>query len=254
MIALVTGASSGIGAAFARALAARGYDLALVARRRDRLEELAAELPTTAHVFDCDLAADAAGLPARVREAGLEVDLLVNNAGFGSWGRFLELDPERECEQVRLNCEAVVALTHAFARPMVERGRGGVITIASTAGHQPLPYEAVYAATKAFARSFTFALGEELRGTGVKVLCVDPGPVRTEWQRTAGYEDSEDTKGVPSLVEPEQVAEEALAALAAGKRSLIPGRTMRWFMRLTAPAPRSVKLRVVERSYRPKRK
>ena len=254
MLALVTGASSGIGTCFARALAARGYDLALVARRRDRLEELAAELPTTTHVFDCDLGRDAALLPARVREAGLEVDLLVNNAGFGSWGRFLELDPEREVDQIRLNCEAVVTLTHAFAKPMVDRGRGGVITIASTAGHQPLPYEAVYAATKAFARSFTLALGEELRGSGVKVLCVDPGPVRTDWQETAGYDDTEDTKGVPSLVEPEQVVDEALAAFDAGKRSLVPGRTMRWIMRLTAPAPRGVKLRVVERNYRPKRK
>ena len=254
MIALVTGASSGIGTCFARALAARGYDLALVARRRDRLEELAAELPTTAHVFDCDLGRDAAGLPARVREAGLEVDLLVNNAGFGSWGRFLELDPEREVEQVRLNCEAVVTLTHAFTRPMVGRGRGGVITVASSAGRQPIPYEAVYSATKAFARAFTLALGAELRGTGVKVLCVDPGPVRTDWQTKAGYESIDDTKGVPSLVEPEQVVEEALAAFDKGRRSVIPGRSMRWFMRLTAPTPRGLQLRVVERSYRPKRK
>ena len=251
MTALVTGASSGIGAAFARALAARGHDLALVARRRDRLDELAAELPTTAHVFECDLAADAAGLPARVAEAGLEVDLLVNNAGFGSWGRFLELDAEREVEQIRLNCEAVVTLTHAFARPMAERGRGGIITVASTAGHQPLPYEAVYSATKAFARAFTIALGEELRRSGVKVLCVDPGPVRTDWQATAGYRDAEDTMGVPSLIEPEQVVEEALAAFDAGKRSVVPGRLMRWVMRLSAVSPRGVALRVVERNYRP---
>lgn len=253
MIALVTGASSGIGTCFARALAERGYDLALVARRRDRLEALAAELPTKAHMFECDLAADAAGLPARVREAGLDVDLLVNNAGFGTWGRFLELDPEREAEQIRLNCEAVVTLTHAFARPMAERGRGGVITVASTAGHQPLPYEAVYSATKAFARTFTLALGEELRGSGVKVVCVDPGPVRTDWQSTAGYDNAEDTKGVPSLLEPEQVVREALAAYDAGKRSVVPGRRMRWIMRLTAPTPRALQLRVVERSYRPKR-
>ena len=253
MLALVTGASSGIGSCFARALAARGYELALVARRRDRLEELAGELPARVHVFECDLAADAAELPARVREAGLEVDLLVNNAGFGSWGHFLELDPVREVEQIRLNCEAVVTLTHAFAGPMAERGRGGVITVASTAGHQPLPYEAVYSATKAFARSFTLALGEELRGSGVKVLCVDPGPVRTEWQTKAGYDSVEDTKGVPSLVEPEQVVDEALAAFDSGKRSVIPGRSMRWFMRLTAPTPRALQLRVVGRKYRPKR-
>ena len=252
MLALVTGASSGIGSCFAKALAGRGYDVALVARRRDRLEELAAELPVKAHVFECDQGRDAAALPGRVREAGLEVDLLVNNAGFGNWARFLESDPERELEQIRVNCDAVVTLTHAFGKSMAERGRGGIITVASTAGHQPMPYQAVYGATKAFARSFTLAFGEEVRRSGVRVLSVDPGPVRTEWQETAGYESPEDTKGVPSLIEPEQVAEEALEALEGRKRSLVPGRSMRWFMRLTAPAPRAIQLRVVERSYRPR--
>src|SRR5919198_2044791 len=148
--ALVTGASSGIGEQFARQLAARGHDLVLVARRADRLERLAAELPTHAQVVPCDLAAEAATLGARVAELDLQVDLLVNNAGFGTSGPFLEHDPERDAEQIRLNCEAVVTLTHAFLPGMVERGQGGVITVASTAGMQPLPYEAVYSATKAF--------------------------------------------------------------------------------------------------------
>ena len=112
--ALVTGASSGIGEQFARQLAARGHALILVARRRDRLERLADELPGTAHVVPCDLATEASSLAHRVAELGLDVDLLVNNAGFGTYGRFVELDAEREAEEVRVNCEAVVTLTHAF--------------------------------------------------------------------------------------------------------------------------------------------
>src|SRR5436309_14992940 len=110
-----------------------------------------------------------------VAERGLEVDVLVNNAGFGTHGRFTEIDPARDAEQVRLNCEAVVTLTHAFLPGMLERRRGGVINVASSAGMQPIPYESVYAATKAFAISFTDALHTELRGSGVRVLAVNPG-------------------------------------------------------------------------------
>src|SRR5919197_414707 len=122
-VTLVTGASSGIGEQFARQLSARGHELILVARRTDRLERLAAELPTEARVIPCDLATDAASLPGRVEELGLTVNLLVNNAGFGTSGPFLEHDPERDAEQIRVNCEAVVTLTHAFLGGMVERGR-----------------------------------------------------------------------------------------------------------------------------------
>ena len=186
--ALVTGASSGIGEQFAHQLAARGHSLVLVARRADRLERLAAELPTDAHVVPCDLATDAPGLAERVAELGVEVELLVNNAGFGTSGPLLDHDPGRDAEQVRVNCEAVVTLTHAFLPGMVERGRGGIINVASTAGMQPIPYEAVYAATKAFVISFTDAMHTELRGTGVRALAVNPGPVPTEWQQVAGYE------------------------------------------------------------------
>ncbi|HET9158671.1 MAG TPA: SDR family NAD(P)-dependent oxidoreductase, partial [Myxococcaceae bacterium] len=163
--ALITGASAGIGEEFARQLAGRGYDLILVARRRDRLEQLAEQLPTTAQVVECDLATDAAKLPGEVEKLGLDVDLLVNNAGFGLRGRFLELDGERQAEMVRVNCEAIVTVTHALLPGMLERRRGGVITVASTAGMQPLPYEVTYAATKAFAISFMEALWMELRGT-----------------------------------------------------------------------------------------
>ena len=156
--ALITGRVRGHRRGVRQAARRRGSDLILVARRKDRLEQLAEELPTTAHVIECDLGSEAAKLPDKVDKLGVDVDLLVNNAGFGSRGRFLELDPEREAEIVRVNCEAVVTLTHAFLPAMVERRRGGVITVASTAGMQPLPYEATYGASKAFAISFTEAL------------------------------------------------------------------------------------------------
>jgi len=184
--ALVTGASSGIGEQFARQLAVRGWELVLVARRADRLEALAEDLPTTAQAIPCDLATEAASLREKVAELGVDVDLLVNNAGFGTSGPFLDHDPARDAEQVRLNCEAIVTLAHDFLPPMVERGRGGIINVASTAGMQPLPYESVYAATKAFAISFTDALHTELRGSGVRVLAVNPGAMQTEFFDAAG--------------------------------------------------------------------
>jgi hypothetical protein len=246
--ALITGASSGIGEEFARQLAARGYDLILVARRKERLEKLAEELPTTAHVIEADLVPEAPRLQGKVVELGLEVDLLVNNAGFGLRGRFLELDAARQAEMVRINCEAVVTLTHAFVPAMIERGRGGVITVASTAGMQPLPYEATYGATKAFAISFTEALWMELHDTGVKVLVVNPGPVKTEWQEVAGYE--ENTPIPPGMITAQQCVHDALHAYDRNKRSTITGRFFPWFMR-AAVGPKGVKLRVAERMYRP---
>ena len=249
--ALVTGASSGIGEQFARQLSARGHELVLVARRADRLESLATELPTKAHVLPCDLATDAASVAPRVGELGVEVDLLVNNAGFGTAGPFLEHDPERDAEQVRVNCEAAVTLTHAFLPAMVASERGGIINVASSAGLQPIPYESVYAATKAFLISFTDALHTELRGTGVRVLAVNPGPVPTEWQRAAGY-DAGRVGVVPGTISAEQVVSEALEAYDRRRRSVIPGRTIRWFIRATRPSPRALQLRITERIYRPK--
>lgn len=250
--ALVTGASSGIGEAFARALSARGYDLVLVARRAERLERLAADLPTRAYALPCDLAGDSASLYESVRDLGVDVDLLVNNAGFGTSGRLIDIDAARDAEQVRLNCEAIVTLTHAFVPAMVERRRGGVITVASTAGFQPIPYEAVYSASKAFARTFSDALHHELRGTGVRVLAVNPGPVPTEWQQVAGYAGREGPRGVPGKIGAEQVVAEALEAFNDDRRSIVPGRTIRWYMRLNQPAPSAIKLRVTERLYRPR--
>jgi uncharacterized protein len=245
--ALVTGASSGIGEQFARQLAGRGYDLILVARREERLEQLAGELPGTAHVVPCDLASEAGSLADRVAELGVDVDLLVNNAGFGTYGHFVDLDSEREAEEVRVNCEAVVTLTHEFLPAMVERGHGGVIVVASTAGMQPIPYEATYSASKAFALHFTEALHEELRGTGVRMLAVNPGPVPTEWQQIAGHDD---TGIVPGEIPAEQVVRESLQAYDAGRRSVIPGRTIRWLIRAGSVGPRALQLRITERMFR----
>ena len=247
--ALVTGASSGIGEQFARQLSGRGYELLLVARRTDRLQRLADELPTNAEVIGCDLATEAAQLPDRVAALGAEVDLLVNNAGFGARGRFLEIEPQPQAEMVRVNCEAVVILTRSLLPAMVSRGRGGVIVVASTAGMQPLPYESVYAASKAFALHFAEALHAELRGSGVRVLAVNPGPVPTEWQQVAGYDESTNT--MPGAISPEQVVAEALAAFDKGRRSMVPGRTFRWIMRGSKLGTRGVSLRIAERIYRP---
>ena len=248
--ALITGASSGIGEQFARQLAERGYDLILVARRKDRLEKLAGELSTTAHVITNDLGSDAADLKKDVDKLGVDVDLLVNNAGFGLRGRFLELDAERNAEMVRVNCEAVVILTQAFLPAMIEHGRGGVITVASTAGMQPLPYEATYSASKAFALNFTEALHEELRGTGVKMLAVNPGPVPTEWQQVAGYEEV-GAEMMPGKIEADQVVREALRSYDGNKRSMVPGRFFRNFMRVNNVTPRGIRVRVAGRMYKP---
>jgi uncharacterized protein len=251
-VALVTGASAGIGAEFAKQFSGRGYEVILVARRAERLEQLASELPSQAHTIACDLANDAASLPGKVAELGLQVDVLVNNAGFGTHGRFGEIDPARDAEQVRLNCEAVVTLTHAFLPGMLERGRGGVITVASTAGMQPIPYETTYSASKAFARTFSDALSGELRGTGVRALCVNPGPVPTEWQQVAGYA-PDYLPPVPGKISAEQVASESVRAFERGRRTIIPGFVIRWYMRINKPAPLPIKLRVIERMYRPDR-
>ena len=247
--ALVTGASSGIGEQFARQLAARGHDLVLVARRTERLEQLAAELPTETRVIACDLASEAESLPARVRELGVEVELLVNNAGFGTHDRFWEIPAGRDAELVRVNCEAVVVLTRAFLPAMVARGSGGVIVVASTAGMQPLPYEAVYAASKAFALNLTEALHAELRGTGVRCLAVNPGPVPTEWQEIAKIPEESIP---PGAISAEACVAESLKAYERGKRSVVPGFLIRNMMRLNSPAPTGIKLRVTERMYRPK--
>jgi short-subunit dehydrogenase len=226
---LVTGASSGIGTEIARALAKRGHGIALVARRKERLEELADELRTSHGVRVEALACDVSRQDERERmlaeleELGLTVEVLVNNAGVGTSGRFHELDTAQELEMMRLNCEAVVALCGAFVPGMVERGRGALLNVASTAAFQPLPTEATYAATKAFVLSFTEALHGDLAKTGVVATALCPGPVKTEFMEGPGIEEAAATLPSFMWVDAEVVAEQGVKALERGLRIAVPG-------------------------------
>src|SRR5829696_4391846 len=221
--ALVTGASSGIGVAIAGELARRGHALTLVARRADRLREMAAEISREHGVrvewISSDLtdASDRDRIPAQVAERGQVVDLLVNDAGMGTSGRFHELPVAREVQQVRLNVEAVVAMCGAFLPGMVERGSGRILNVASVSGFMPVPQQATYSASKAFVLTFTEALTIDLHGTGVTATALCPGPVKTEF---AGI-----IEGLPSalFVEPARVAREAIDGLEQGRLSVVPG-------------------------------
>ncbi len=194
--ALITGASSGLGAEYAKLFAADKHDLVLVARRRDRLETLARELQSAhgvkAQVVAADLAAQdgAAGVVKEVARLGLQIDFLVNNAGFGVSGAFAELDAARQLGMIQVNVTSLVALTRAFLPPMLARRRGRILNIGSTAGFPPGPFMAVYYASKAFVNSFTEALWYELRGTGVTATVSCPGATATEFAEVAGNEQS----------------------------------------------------------------
>jgi short-subunit dehydrogenase len=237
----------------ARSLARRGLGTTLVARRTERLEALAHELRGETGVRVETLAVDLAevGGPRRLQsqleELGVAVEVLVNNAGFGSGGRFQDLDPERELEMVRLNVEAVVALCGAFVPAMVRRGRGGVLNVASTAAFQPLPRQATYGATKAFVLSFTDALHADLRGTGVTATTLCPGPVKTEFTEAAGID--ADAEGLPEVfwTEADFVAEQGIRGLERGRRVVVPGRINQAGALGGQHAPRSLLLRFANR-------
>ena len=187
-VALVTGASAGLGAEFARQLSERGYRLVLAARRKDRIEELARELgKARAVAIDLSKKDSAAKLLADIDANGETVDLLVNNAGFGLIGRFAELDAKRERQMIDLNVGTLTDLCRAVAPQMITRKSGSILNVASTAAFQPGPKMAVYFATKAFVLSLTEALHEELKPHGVKVSCLCPGPTRTEFGEVAGF-------------------------------------------------------------------
>ena len=212
--ALVTGASSGIGEAIARELASRGHGVTLVARREERLRELAGEL-TGAHdvraeAVPADLreVASREGLARRIRQLGLEVEILVNNAGFGGSGNMAQADRKRLMAMVQVNCEALLDLQARYLPAMVQRGRGAVINVASTAAFQPLPGTATYAATKAFVLSLSEAVHEELKGTGVTLMAVCPGPVKTEFTQAAGIDQADDQ--VPEIFIPAELTGEAV--------------------------------------------
>jgi uncharacterized protein len=223
--ALVTGASAGIGIALAEELAPAGANLVLTARRKDRLESLATRL-RAAHgvkieVFPADLSNPAA--PQQIRTftqaKSLEIELLINNAGFGSYGPFHKADIRRHLEMVQVNCSAVMHLTHLYLPDMVARGHGDILIVASVAGFQAVPYVSAYAATKAFDLRFAEGIAEEVRRHGINVCALCPGSTTTEFREVAGQPE----RTFSSAETAEKVAQVGLRALAAGKSSVISG-------------------------------
>jgi hypothetical protein len=227
--ALVTGASAGIGVALARELARNGAKLILTARRRDRLEALASELTTMGtevRIVTADLTQ--AEAPQEIYDAtvgaGLQVEILINNAGLGQFSEFHASDLSQDLSQIRVNCEALVHLTRLFVPAMVERRRGWVLVLASTASFQPVPFLSAYAATKVFDRFFALGLAEEVSPFGVKVTALCPGPTESEFFAVAGAEKFPGAARMAnrSFQSAEEVARLGLEALARGRRTIIP--------------------------------
>ncbi len=242
---VVTGASSGIGAELARELARRGYGVTLVARRTDRLEALAKELPTTTAVISCDLTDRAAREELVRRLDDPNVVGLCNNAGHGLHGPFHEADLDRELGMVTLNVEALHHLTGALLPRLVRQGAGAILNVASTAAFQPLPGFATYAATKAFVQSFSEAVHAELGGTGVSVTCLCPGFTHTEFGENAGTREAEEALPGFLWMEAPEVARTGVDAMVAGRRSAIPGLLNRASMIGGRMTPRTVLLPLV---------
>jgi uncharacterized protein len=230
--ALVTGASAGIGKELSFLFAKDGHDVVLVARSEPALRELKKELEAThgvkAHVVAADLVDPAAPRAIHGATSGLTIDFLVNNAGFGSNGAFVDLDLDREAAMIEVNVTALTKLTHLFARGMKERGFGRILNIASTAGFQPGPYMATYYATKAFVISFSEALSHELRGTGVTVTCHCPGATATNFAGTAGNDKTKLFQS-GSVASAKDVAAHAYEAMCAGDVLSVHG-MMNWIM------------------------
>ncbi len=249
-LAMVTGASSGIGKSFAEILAARGTDLILVARNRERLEQLATTLrerhgrSVDVLVADLEQPKELALVEQRLRD-DVRIDLLINNAGYGVTGSFADLPLERSLGQVGCNVVALTRLTHAALATMKPSRRGGIVNIASTAALLPTPYFSVYAATKAYVVNFSLALNEETKGHGVTVTVVCPGFTRTEFQSRADY----DATSMPGFVwqTADDVARESLAAHAAGRTLCIPGLQNRVTAALTSLLPKSLLVSLIGR-------
>jgi short-subunit dehydrogenase len=241
-LALVTGASAGIGLDIARALARRGHDLALVARRREVLERVAAELESAhgvrAHALPADLAQPGAAerLVQTMAERGLSPDVLVNNAGFGSFGPFADADLDVERQMIQVNVTALVALTRLCLPGMLARGSGRILNVGSVAGFVPGPRMAVYYATKAFVLSFSEALAEELRHAGISVTVLCPGPTASEFQAVARMRDSRLRRA--TMMSSASVAERGVAGMLAGRGVVVPGATNKGIPWLARLAPR----------------
>ena len=252
--ALITGASSGIGREFARQLAGRARSLILVARREQRLNELRDELTQhhpnlRVHIRETDLAKlpQIEELKAWLEREKIDVDLLVNNAGLGDSGPFATSDPTRNEQMTLVNVVALTSLARRLLPQMIARKRGGILNVSSSAGFLPIPKFAVYAATKAYVTSFSEALRAELRGTGVSVCVLCPGPVRTEFQEVANRPGEQPDSGPEFVHVPvDQVVRDALAALEADRPLVIPGLAMKLGMFLVRLTPMPI-LRVVSR-------
>jgi short-subunit dehydrogenase len=245
--AVVTGASSGIGEEIARELARRGHGVTLVARRADKLDALAAELRglrVRAEVLAADLAdrPTRAGLLARIGELGLTADILVNNAGLSTLGAVARSNPEAEVNMIEVDVVAVADRCSRFLPGMVERGRGAILNVASTAAFQPLPGQAGYGAGKAFVLSYTRSLAGELRGTGVSVTALCPGPVDTGFGETAGFAKADAEAALPSFMwEPaDAVATTGIDALDRGRTVAIPGSANRVAAALVQLVPKQL--------------
>ncbi len=222
--ALVTGASSGIGEVMARELAAAGVAVVVVARRADRLQAIADDFDDV-EVLVADLLTKKGqrAVVARIADVQHPVDLVVNNAGFGSNGDFVQLDPDRLAHEVELNVAALTRLSHAALTAMIPRGRGWLLNVSSVASFQPAPRLAVYAATKAYVTSLTESLHEEARGTGVHVTALCPGLTKTEFQRVSNTEQYADSFPGFAWTSPDQVVRTGLADVIADRALSVPG-------------------------------
>lgn len=244
-VTLITGASAGLGAEFARQCAARGEALVLVARRRERLEALKAELKTEVSLFAADLALPgaAADLVGRIEAEGHAIGTLINNAGFGLGGRFADQPAARQTEMVALNIGALTELSRAVLPGMLARGAGGILNIASTAAFQPGPNMAVYYATKAYVLSFTEALHQELKGSGIKISALCPGPTATEF-----FDVAEVTGMLPRMAtDPVAVVRKGLRGLGRNKAVVIPGLGNKSMAQSHRFLPRSAMRRIMAR-------
>ncbi|MEO7038334.1 MAG: SDR family oxidoreductase [Polyangiaceae bacterium] len=252
--ALVTGASSGLGEEFARQLAHRGCNLVLTGRSREKLETLASDLAringVATRVVTADLAqpGGAEQLALIVDDLGVTIDHLVNNAGFGSAGNFVDSDARRQTNMVRVNVESVVCLSGHFLPGMVARERGGIINVGSTAAFQPTPYMATYAASKAFVVSFSAALASELERSHVRVLACCPGPVPTGFQAAAGMPEGSVLKF--AKLEPNAVVQSTLEAYASGRVVHVPGKANSVQTTLSKLLPRALVVRAARYSMR----
>lgn len=252
---LITGASSGIGEAFARRLAEEKHDLVLVARSEEKLrtlrDELMAEHKITAHFIAIDLTGFEADkqLFEETENNGIEVDWLINNAGFGSMGDFAKLDLEKELQMIDLNISCLISLTHRYLQKMRERKSGTIINVSSAAGFQPIPFMATYAASKAFVTAFSEAVAEENRPFGIRVMALCPGSTKTNFFEASNIDRALNVKGQQT---PEEVVETALQGVAGGRSKIVSGWTNYIGAVLGSMAPNALTTRFIAKAIRSK--